>query len=170
MAQNLNYAYLLPSYNNSLDSSSFCYNNDPANCVTYGRLYTWSGAIDSAGLEKAGMTCGSGLMCDFDEDIQGVCPDGWHLPSEAEFKTLQTTAVNLSGLTDYGFEPQFGGLYYTSGNYSTMGSNGLYISSTESSYYAVSGMWLKAGREEIVVSVLDSDNKNQRRPVRCIKD
>ena len=35
MAQNLNYEA----------ENSFCYNDDPANCATYGRLYTWAAAM-----------------------------------------------------------------------------------------------------------------------------
>ncbi len=42
MAENLNYAYTQKTA--KLDSSSFCYDNDPANCEMYGRLYTWSAA------------------------------------------------------------------------------------------------------------------------------
>ena len=48
MAENLNYAYLQPT--ERLDSSSWCYDNEPANCDKFGRLYLWSAAIDSAAL------------------------------------------------------------------------------------------------------------------------
>ena len=43
MAENLNYAYTGVPYNYSgytSDSTSWCYENDPANCAKYGRLYT----------------------------------------------------------------------------------------------------------------------------------
>ena len=43
--------------------SSFCYENVDANCAKYGRLYSWAAAISA-------------------------CPNGWHLPSEAEWRTL----------------------------------------------------------------------------------
>ncbi|MBO4437544.1 MAG: hypothetical protein J5791_11750, partial [Fibrobacter sp.] len=42
MAENLNYAYTGVLYNNSgytSDSTSWCFGNDPANCIKYGRLY-----------------------------------------------------------------------------------------------------------------------------------
>ncbi|MBO4437213.1 MAG: hypothetical protein J5791_10075, partial [Fibrobacter sp.] len=45
MAENLNYAYTGVLYNNSgytSDSTSWCFGNDPANCIKYGRLYTWA--------------------------------------------------------------------------------------------------------------------------------
>ena len=50
MAENLNYRYIQQTYNGGeKDSSSYCYNDDPANCEKYGRLYLWSAAMDSAG-------------------------------------------------------------------------------------------------------------------------
>ncbi len=46
--------------------NSWCYDNDPSNCDTYGRLYDWETALD-------------------------VCPSGWHLPSDDEWKILEGT-------------------------------------------------------------------------------
>ena len=51
--------------------SSFCYGDTLANCTKYGRLYTWEVATT-------------------------VCPDGWHLPTKAEFETLFTAAGGKS--------------------------------------------------------------------------
>ena len=93
MAENLNYAYLQPTA--SLDSSSWCYDNDPANCEKYGRLYLWSAAIDSAALfSNAGRgydTLCVNLIDDYKGPcgpvglIPGVCPAGWRLPSSEEW-------------------------------------------------------------------------------------
>ncbi len=44
--------------------NSWWYDNDPDNGDTYGRLYTWEAALDA-------------------------CPDGWHLPSDEEWKSLE---------------------------------------------------------------------------------
>ena len=44
MAENLNYRYVGVKYNYNgytSDSTSWCYDNDPSKCATYGRLYTW---------------------------------------------------------------------------------------------------------------------------------
>lgn len=54
MAENLNY---------KTDTGCLCYNNDPANCASYGRLYNWKTALN-------------------------VCPDGWHLPDSSDFEIL----------------------------------------------------------------------------------
>ena len=88
MAENLNYATSV----NGSDSSSFCYGDGDedvtdrgaANCAKYGRLYTWAAAVG-----KSEEDCGYEKDCDLGEgDIQGVCPEGWHLPSKAEWEAL----------------------------------------------------------------------------------
>ena len=105
MAENLNYAYLEPT--ETLESSSFCYDNDPENCKQYGRLYLFSAAMDSAGLFSSDAEgCGNGAECPFDHivpkmykgysdtasslepPIRGVCPEGWHVPTVDEFVIL----------------------------------------------------------------------------------
>lgn len=93
MAENLNYAYTGVPYDcdgNTSDSISWCYDNDPAECAKFGRLYTWAAAMDSVGTWS---TNGSG--CGYDDKecsptypVRGICPKGWHLPSDAEIKTL----------------------------------------------------------------------------------
>ncbi len=87
MAENLNYAYTQKTA--TLDSSSFCYDNNPANCEMYGRLYLWSAAMDSAAVfSEDGKDCGYGKRCSASGTVRGVCPEGWHLPSYEEWKTL----------------------------------------------------------------------------------
>lgn len=93
MAENLNYAYLVAK--DSLDSSSFCYNDSVSHCEKYGRLYQWSAAMDSVGTWSAnGMGCGYGTKCSPTYPVRGVCPEGWHLPDTTEWKTL-FTAVSV---------------------------------------------------------------------------
>ena len=83
MAENLNYNYDLGS------AKSFCYEDDPSNCDRYGKLYSWSAVMDSAGLFSTnGMGCGVKKECTPQYPIQGVCPEGWHVPSKEEFITL----------------------------------------------------------------------------------
>jgi len=80
MAENLNYAYMQPT--SGLDSSSFCYNNESANCDTYGRLYLWNAAMDA-------------------------CPEGWHLPSESEMDKLIMAEMNAYSRLQYNPEACF---------------------------------------------------------------
>lgn len=95
MAENLNYAYL--GRTSSLDSSSFCYDDIASNCETYGRLYLWSAAMDSAGtFSSNGKGCGVGTACSASGLIRGMCPKGWHLPSNAEWNALFTAVGGKS--------------------------------------------------------------------------
>ena len=95
MAENLNYRYL--GATDDLDSSSFCYNNEPDSCAKYGRLYLWSAAMDSAGIIKGNVANGCGIppegvptKCTLPSStIRGVCPQGWHLPDTTEWNALK---------------------------------------------------------------------------------
>ena len=61
-----------------------CYGDSEANCETYGRLYNWVAATQN--------NAGAG--------VQGICPTGWHLPTNDEWVAmLQATGgqVNVSG-------------------------------------------------------------------------
>jgi uncharacterized protein (TIGR02145 family) len=66
-------------WNNLLASDkAYCwFDNSPANKNTYGGLYNWEAAMNGAGSSS---TNPSG--------VQGVCPDGWHLPSSSEWNEL----------------------------------------------------------------------------------
>ena len=89
MAENLNYRYLGPTAD--LDSSSFCFDDDPTYCTRYGRLYLWSAATDSAGIIMGNTANGCGyksVECALIGAMRGVCPQGWHLPSKEEFNAL----------------------------------------------------------------------------------
>jgi uncharacterized protein (TIGR02145 family) len=54
-----------------------------ANCQTYGVLYNWSAAMNGAASSDANPS-----------GVQGICPDGWHLPSDAEWTELETYLAN----------------------------------------------------------------------------
>ena len=93
MAENLNYAYTDVFYkydkNNTSDSTSWCYDNVSDNCTKYGRLYTWAAAMDSVGTWGTnGKGCGYDVICSPTYPVRGICPEGWHLPSKAEFEIL----------------------------------------------------------------------------------
>ena len=66
-------------YNFSEESKAYCYyDNLQTNAYWYGALYTWAAAV--RGPEGSDM---------IPSGIQGVCPDGWHLPSDGEWKQLE---------------------------------------------------------------------------------
>ena len=86
MAENLNYADSVKTP--SLKKQSWCYDDDEAHCDVAGRLYTWAAAIDSVALamdKENPQNCGSMGPCELPEKVQGICPNGWHLPSKDEW-------------------------------------------------------------------------------------
>ena len=93
MGKNLNYAYLQPTAD--LDSSSWCFDNLLAKCDILGRLYLWSAMMDSAAL-FSDKTKGCGYYaageewkkCSDVENVRGICPEGWRLPTYEDFRKL----------------------------------------------------------------------------------
>ena len=65
----------------------------------YGLYYTWAAAMDSAGVFGSdGEGCGLKTACGWHRnEVRGICPEGWHLPSKGEFETL----VNFVGEKNY---------------------------------------------------------------------
>jgi len=51
--------------------------NDPGNDSVYGKLYNWWAVMNGASPTNA-----------VPSNIQGICPTGWHVPSESEWDTL----------------------------------------------------------------------------------
>ncbi len=86
MAKNLNVGIMIDGSSNQANNSiieKYCYDNDASNCTTYGGLYQWN--------EMMGYTTTQGT--------QGICPAGWHIPTDAEWCTLTTyldTTVNCN--------------------------------------------------------------------------
>jgi uncharacterized protein (TIGR02145 family) len=64
----------------------FCYDNDPANCAIYGGLYQWAEAVQY----QNGASNTTSPNPAFTGNVRGICPTGWHLPSDAEWGTLET--------------------------------------------------------------------------------
>nr|NQU88876.1 fibrobacter succinogenes major paralogous domain-containing protein [Bacteroidota bacterium] len=61
----------------------YCYSNNTENCELYGGLYTWATVMNGAG-SSGGNPSG----------VQGICPDGWHVPSDAEWTELTNYLIN----------------------------------------------------------------------------
>ena len=112
MAENLNYNA----------KGSKCYDNKPANCEKYGRLYDWNTAMKA-------------------------CPSGWHLPSGDEYEVLDNTVGgenvagkklksssgwkdNGNGTDEYGFSALPGG-GNSGGKFIGVGNIGVWWSASE---------------------------------------
>lgn len=75
MAQNLNIGTKINGSQNQTNNQvieKYCFNNLESNCDIYGGLYMWDEAMQYV------TTAG----------VQGICPAGWHLPTDAEWTTL----------------------------------------------------------------------------------
>ena len=74
--ENLNVGEKISSLNGMYDNGileKYCYNGDDANCETYGALYQWKET----------------MQYNFTEGARGICPEGWHIPTNEEWKTLE---------------------------------------------------------------------------------
>ena len=83
MAENLNVGTMINSNTGGTNNDGeqtdndtiekYCYNNSTSNCDIYGGLYQWNEM----------------MQYDTTEGVQGICPTGWHLPTDAEWCTLE---------------------------------------------------------------------------------
>lgn len=63
---------------------AYCYyDNSSSNGESYGALYTWTAAMNAASSSNTNPS-----------SIQGACPEGWHLPSDAEWIELINYIIN----------------------------------------------------------------------------
>ena len=192
MAENLNYAYIGVPYkltykdtSYTSDSTSWCYGDNPANCTKYGRLYTWAAAMDSVGTWSTNSKgCGYGTTCSPTYPVRGICPEGWHLPTKAEFETLftavggsstagkmlkSTSGWNSSGNgTDaYAFSALPAGRRNYDGDFNYEGDRAYFWSSTEGDSSGAYGMCLDYYSDS---AGLGNYYKYYEFSVRCLKD
>jgi len=79
------------------ESTNTLKDGDTPACDTYGRLYNWSTAMAlpskcNSILSTSGAGCAIGTP-----NHRGICPSGWHIPSNAEWDALYRSADGTSG-------------------------------------------------------------------------
>jgi uncharacterized protein (TIGR02145 family) len=79
MASNLN----VTRKPNGQTLTRYCYNNDPTYCEQYGGLYDWATVMNGAGSSGSNPS-----------GVRGICPAGWHVPSDAEWTQLTTYLID----------------------------------------------------------------------------
>ena len=139
---------------------SYCYNDDMDNCNKYGRLYVYSDAKES-------------------------CPENYHLPSDAEWRTLKNyladhgngkLATMLKSSSDwtnpgkdlYGLNVLPSGYRSEEGEYDRLGERAYFWSVTTSASYDSATRWAVIdGSESFYKSSVYMQNA---RAVRCIRD
>lgn len=73
--ENLNVGTMIVGDSNMVDNNiieKYCYDNNPANCQEYGALYQWNELMNYTE----------------EEATQGICPQGWHIPTSDEYFSL----------------------------------------------------------------------------------
>lgn len=155
----------------SLTTGAWCwYKNDSANGAAYGKLYNWYAV----------------------NDPRGLAPEGWHIPSDAEWETLSDYlggasvaggkmkstgtiesgtglwyAPNTDATNSSGFTGLPGGYRGSNGTFFNVGYYGYWWSSTElSSSFA----WKRRLYYYYGYFYKDSSNKQDGYSVRCLRD
>jgi len=85
MAENLNVGIRINGTQEQTDNGlieKYCYNDSISNCTVYGGLYQWNEVMQYVS----------------QEGTQGICPAGWHLPTNAEW-TILTNYLGGDSLT-----------------------------------------------------------------------
>lgn len=155
------------SQTNNGVKEKYCYGNDISNCEVYGGLYQWNEAMQYS------TTPGS----------QGICPNGWHIPTYGEFEILRgivgfdgssLKAVGEgagagAGTGTSGFSALLAGyhIYGTPGDFFGKRSYTRFWSSTQTSSTEAYFLTLN-GSDSVVEQFFDE--KADAYSIRCIKD
>jgi len=188
MKQNLRTGVKIVGAINQTNNGSiekYCYSDSDANCATDGGLYQWNEAMGySSGCNGTGA---SQPACS--TPAQGICPNGWHIPSHYEWTLLERTTGTTPNNYPYdeittgsfadagtflrsggasGFETIMAGDRFTDGLFYLRGTNGNFWSSTESGANA----WYHAlgTTTPTEVARLNSGNKALGFSVRCVSN
>lgn len=150
------------------------YNDDPINESTYGKLYNWYATVDS----------------------RGLCPTGWHVPSDCEWMYLEASlgmtpdqqeatdwrgtnqggamktttewsSPNAGATNSSGFTGYPGGYKYPNGSYAFMAGNGDWWVSSE--FDSTNG-WYRRLHWLVPTILRYNISKQTGNSVRCIKN
>lgn len=149
----------------NLATGAYCdYNNDPSNSLIYGKLYNWYAV----------------------NDIRYIAPEGWHVPTDAEWKILMDYLGNNGnggklkekGLTHWK-DPNAGATNETGftalpGGYRTCGGSSIYMGfigywwSTDA--YDITNAYYRAMASSHSNVIRGNIEKTYGFSVRCVKD
>ena len=136
-----------------------CYRRQSEYCNEYGGLYAWNDLnVD-----------------EFKGDLQGICPDGWHVPSDEEFAQMieavggaDSAALKLKNAEEIDFNFQYGGNYHIRlENYNYLDKIAYYWTS---SCFSKTASWMRMFGKNYVNSNRSTVPNLYALSVRCIKD
>jgi uncharacterized protein (TIGR02145 family) len=147
--------------------TSYCYNNNNLLCIE-GRLYQWGIAMN-----------GSGSSNNSPSGVQGICPNGWHFPSQAEYLTMTSSFGTGSGKSTLYQDPSWGSGSNTSGfsgmpagirfNNGTFDYRGFYASIWTATEQSNDAFRFDINSNSTSANIV-VENKDFWFSVRCIKD
>jgi uncharacterized protein (TIGR02145 family) len=104
---------------NTGNGNSWCYNNQSSYCNTYGRLYNWAAAMDLPSCCNKS-SCASLVQ----SPHQGICPEGFHIPTNAEWDALYRFVDGTSGTESPYLSYTAGGFLKSASGWASSGSGG----------------------------------------------
>lgn len=149
----------------------YCYENTPFNCSLNGGLYTWNEAMNYEATNKP----------------KGICPQGWHIPTDGEWKRLEKylgmseQLLNAEGYRETnqeglqlrnpdGFNAKFCGYRYYNGDFLFTNSIIVFWTSTESSDSCKSWIRYLDMNSQAIYRSYDVGDKNYGYCIRCLND
>jgi len=179
MAQNLNIGTKIPgvqNQNNNQIIEKYCYNDDENNCNVYGGLYQWNEMMQYITTQG----------------VQGICPTGWHIPTDDEWITVKTFlggesvaggkmkstgtieagtglwySPNTGATNESGFTAVPVGFRFSSGTFDFIGYDGFWWSSSEVNSSIAWSSYLDYNFSYLFSSY---DGKEYGLSVRCLRD
>lgn len=167
MQENLNIGNRI---NSTLDASNnriiekYCYNNDLNNCNVYGGFYQWNEMMDyhPSDNRSPGIT-------------QGVCPAGWHLPTDNEWYMLtdfwggeSISGSKIKETDEDGFNALLSGYRIENGGFPENGMTVIFWSTTETNDSYAWSRYSFTGSD--FLNRWGGSSKIYGFPIRCIKD
>jgi uncharacterized protein (TIGR02145 family) len=126
LKENLNVGTVINGEDDMTDNGTiekYCYDDDEANCDQYGGLYQWNEMMQYTSQEGA----------------QGICPPGWHLPTDEEWKVLEGAADSQYEIRDPEWDLNWAYRGYDAGT-TLKASSGWYGNGNGSDQYGFSGL------------------------------
>jgi len=197
MAENLNYAVkgskcygedgLVYNLETSAYDTTLSISEIQANCAQYGRLYDWATAMGLPSKCNSVIST-SDADCAISTLHRGICPSGWHIPSNADWDKLYRFVGGASdslmvgrylkatngwydngnGEDTHGFAAMPGGNGYSDARFRSIGYSGIWWSSSERDAYYAHRRYMHYYYED---AYRDNVNKGYHLfSVRCLKD
>jgi uncharacterized protein (TIGR02145 family) len=126
LKENLNVGTMIADTQNMSNNSvieKYCYNHKQDSCTKYGGLYQWD--------EMMQYTTTQG--------VQGICPPGWHLPTDEEWKVLEGAADSQYGIGDPEWDISFAYRGYDAGT-NLKSTSGWYANGNGTDLFGFSGL------------------------------